>query len=76
MCELLHTGLADTFYGNEITEQSVMVVGWSPTIALWAFPPYLTPLDSSGRGLFHSTLLMPHPHRRRRGPKPDRRRAP
>jgi len=59
VCELLHTGLARTFYSGEIAEQSVTVVGsYSCHRPLWAFPPYLTPPDSSGRGLFHSALLQ------------------
>ena len=58
MCELLHTGLARTLYGGEIAEQSVMAVGsYSYHRPLWAFPPYLTPPDSSGRGLFQPPWL-------------------
>jgi hypothetical protein len=57
VCELLHTGLARTFYGGEIAEQSVMVVGsYSYHRPLWALPPYLTPAGLLRAGSFPATM--------------------
>jgi hypothetical protein len=51
-------GLADTFYGGEITEQSVMVVGLLPSPSMGVSSLHLAPLATAGRGLFHSAVLL------------------